>query len=213
MLKYFRNFKTIFKSDKTTKLTGTLKTENKKSFSSKGIFPHRWAFTLLIPLRNLILSPKTLIDRLKLTPEMNVLEVGPGPGYFSIPIAEFLKNGRLVLTDIQPEMLEKARKRIEKRQLHNVDYHWCDGQKFKMVENYFDRIFMVTVLGEVENRELYISEFYRMLKTGGLLSVSEQAGDPDKLTIEETKQLAQNNSFIFDELFGNKKNYTINFIK
>ena len=72
---------------------------------------------------------------------------------------------------------------------------------------------MVTVLGEVENRELYLSEFYRMLKSGGLLSVSEQAGDPDKLSIEEIKQLAQNCGFIFDELFGNKNNYTINFRK
>ena len=40
-----------------------------------------------------------------------------------------------------------------------------------------------------------------MMKSGGVLSVSEQAGDPDKLTIEETNQLAQNCGFVFDELF------------
>ena len=67
-----------------------MKTENKKSFSSKGIFPHQWAFTLLIPLRNLVLSPKKLIKRIKITPLMSVLEVGPGPGYFSVPVAKYL---------------------------------------------------------------------------------------------------------------------------
>jgi ubiquinone/menaquinone biosynthesis C-methylase UbiE len=184
-----------------------------KSFSSKGIFPHRWAFTLLFPLRNLILSPKELINRMNLELEMKVLEVGPGPGYFSVPVAKFLKNGKLVLADIQPEMLGKARIRIEKRKLSNVTYYLCDGQNFELPGNHFDRIFMVTVLGEVENREQYLSEFYRMLKPGGILSVSEQAGDPDKLSIEETKQLAENCGFRFDELFGNKRNFTINFRK
>ena len=137
--------------------------ETKKSFSSKGIFPHQWAFTLLLPLRNLVLSPKELIRRMKLEPGMNVLEVGPGPGYFSVPVAKFLKNGKLVLADIQPEMLEKARKRIERRNIGNVEYYFCNGQNFELPDHHFDRIFLVTVLGEVENREYYLSEFYRML--------------------------------------------------
>jgi len=188
-------------------------TENKKSFSSKGIFPHQWAFTLLIPLRNLVLSPKELIRRMNLEPEMKVLEVGPGPGYFSVPVAKFLKNGKLVLADIQPEMLEKAQKRIAKRKLGNVEYYLCNGQNFGLPDNHFDRIFVVTVLGEVENTAIYLTEFYRMLKPGGVLSVSEQAGDPDKLTIEETKEIAQKFGFTFVELFGNTRNYTINFKK
>lgn len=187
--------------------------DNKKSFSSQGIFPHQWAFTLLIPLRNLILSPKVLIKRLKLSEEMKVLEIGPGPGYFSIPIAGFLKNGKLFLADIQSEMLEKAQKRIRKRNIGNVEYYLCDGQNFNLPDNYFDRIFLVTVLGEVENRELYLAEFYRMLKPGGILSVSEQAGDPDKLAVEEIKESALKYRFYFDELFGNSMNYTINFRK
>ncbi len=83
----------------------------------------------------------------------------------------------------------------------------------KWIEDHFDRIFLVTVLGEVENREQYLHDFYRMLKPDELLSVSEQAGDPDKLTIEETKTLAEESRFIYNELYGNKRNYTINFRK
>lgn len=190
-----------------------MKTNKNKSFSSRGIFPHQWAFTLLIPLRNLVLSPKELIRRMKLEPGMKVLEVGPGPGYFSVPVAKFLTNGKLVLADIQPEMLEKVQKRIAKRKIGNVEYYLCNGQNFELPDNHFDPIFLVTVLGEVENRRLYLSEFYRMLKPGGMLSVSEQAGDPDKLTIEETKALAQQYCFTFVELFGDTRNYTINFGK
>lgn len=185
----------------------------KKSLISKGVFPHQWAFTLLLPFRNLILSPKELIGRMKLEPGMQILEIGPGPGYFSIPVAKFVLDGKLTLADIQSEMLEKARKRIDKQNIRNVEYFLCDGEGFRFPENSFDRIFMVTVLGEVENRDKYFANFYSMLKKDGILSVSEQAGDPDRLSTEEITRLAEKHGFIVAELYGNKKNYTMNFKK
>ncbi len=187
--------------------------EVKKSFSSKGVFPYKWAFTLLIPLRNFILSPSKLIKRMAITPSMCVLEVGPGPGFFSVPVAKHLTHGKLVLTDIQPEMLEIARKRLEKRGCKNVDYHTCNGESFDFLDGTFDRIFLVTVLGEVENREKYLDEFFRMLKTNGMLSVSEQAGDPDKLTFLEIREMAEKCGFKYQKIYGSVRNFTINLIK
>ncbi len=73
--------------------------------TNKGIFPYQFAFTLLIPIRNIILSPKKLIRRLDLKKDYNVMEVGSGPGYFSTKIANVIPNGKLFLTDIQEEML------------------------------------------------------------------------------------------------------------
>jgi ubiquinone/menaquinone biosynthesis C-methylase UbiE len=184
-----------------------------KRFASKGIFPYQMAFTLLIPLRNIFLSPKQLIKRLELKEDSNVLEVGPGPGYFSIAIAKTLSRGKLVLADIQQEMLDYARKRINKKGITNVDYYLCNGIEFEFPDNSFDRIFMVTVLGEIENKTAYISEFNRIIKSGGILSISELAGDPDKFSVEEVKELVQNLGFEFYKIFGNNKNYTINFKK
>ncbi len=184
-----------------------------KRFASKGVFPYQMAFTLLIPLRNIFLSPKQLIKRLELKEDSNVLEVGPGPGYFSIKIGKTLSRGRLVLADIQQEMLDYARKRIDKKGIMNVDYYLCNGIEFEFPDNYFDRIFMVTVIGEIENKAVYISEFNRIIKSGGILSITELAGDPDKLTIKEVKELVQDLGFEFYRIFGNDRNYTINFKK
>lgn len=189
------------------------KSDITKRFTSKGVFPYQYAFTLLIPLRNIFLSPRQLIKRLNLKDNMNVLELGPGPGYFSIKIAETIPKGRLVLADIQQKMLDFAQKRLDKRGIRNVDYYLCDGDSFQFKDNSFDRIFMVTVIGEVENKNQYFHEFHRVLKKGGILSISELAGDPDKMTIEEIKEFAHNHDFNFHELFGNEKNYTINFKK
>lgn len=142
-----------------------------------------------------------------------MLELGPGPGFFSIPVAKRLKKGKLVLADIQQEMLNYAKSRVAKRKLTQVEYYLCNGKNFDFADESFDRIFMVTVLGEVENQDEYIEEIYRMLKPGGILSVSEQAGDPDKMTAEQISELAQKQNFSFYQIYGSRMNFTINFKK
>ena len=184
--------------------------EDIKRMAAKGVFPHKFAWSLLIPLRNIVLSPKKLIERLELKDDFTVLEVGPGPGYFSVKVAGTLTRGKLVLADIQQEMLDYAKRRIEKRGLANVEYHLCDGESFPFGDDTFDRIFLVTVFGEVENQSAYLKEFRRMLKTGGILSISELAGDPDKIPADILRTLIASAGFSFCRLHGSKWNYTMN---
>lgn len=191
--------------------TSTL--EIKRSFSGKGVFPHQMAFSLLIPLRNIYLSPQRLIQQIELKEDHTVLELGPGPGYFSLPVAKILTNGKLVLADIQPEMLEYAQKRARKRGLKNIEYYQCYGCSFDLTDSCFDRIYMVTVIGEVENKHACLNEMHRMLKPGGIIAISELAGDPDKMSIEEIRTLFLSHGFSFHQLHGNEKNYTICFKK
>jgi len=189
------------------------KKKAKNSFSGKGIFPPKYAFTLLFPLRNIFLSPKKLIQRLDLKEDFEVLEIGPGPGYFSTHVAQKLQKGHLVLLDIQEEMLEMAKKRLVKRGILNVEYKLTNGLSFDIESNLFDRVFMVTVIGEVENKDNYLKEINRTLKKDGILSISELAGDPDKITIEEIQSLVCKHGFEVSQIFGNQRNYTINFRK
>jgi ubiquinone/menaquinone biosynthesis C-methylase UbiE len=184
-----------------------------RRFAKKGVFPHQMAFTLLIPARNLFLSPKQLISRLQLNKNSRVLEVGPGPGYFSTHIAKVLTEGSLVLADIQQEMLDKAKKRVLRKKISNVEFYLCNGANFLLPDESFDVIFLVTVIGEIENKTEYIKEFYRLLKAEGILSISELKGDPDKLSISELKELLSGSGFVFDTLFGSEDNYTMNFRK
>ena len=184
-----------------------------KRLSGKGVFPLKYAFTLLFPLRNIFISPGKLIERLELNENSIVLEVGPGPGYFSEKVAKVLPRGRLFLADIQREMLDYAKKRLTRKNIDNVEYYLCDGMSLPFDDNKFDVIFMVTVLGEIENKEQYIKEFNRVLHKDGILSISEQAGDPDKMEPDELKDLLRDSGFKFDRIFGTKRNFTINFRK
>ena len=168
------------------------------------LFPHQVAFTLLIPLRALLLSPAELLRRLHPTADSRILEVGCGPGYFSPALARAVPQGELVLADIQPEMLAIARRRLEKRHITNTSCQLCNGSSF-------GRIVLVTVLGEVRDRSAYLREFARLLTHDGLLSISEAAGDPDKLEQGELIALLTAHGFTPVRQYGNRRNYTVNF--
>jgi hypothetical protein len=66
---------------------------------------------------------------------------------------------------------------------------------------------------EVENKDDYLREFHRLLNADGLLSFSELAGDPDKMSTQEIRTIAERVGFVFDRLYGSEWNYTINFRK
>ena len=184
-----------------------------KRFASKGVFPYQFAFTLLIPLRIIFLSPKTLIKRLGLKEDSVVLEIGPGPGFFSDKVARTISKGKLYLTDIQKEMLDYAKKRLLKKNISNAEFKLCDGNSLPFESDMFDVVFLVAVLGEISNKNAYIKEIFRVLRKNGTLSISELPGDPDNMTIEEIQNLVEEFGFKPDKIYGAGRNFTVNFTK
>jgi len=184
---------------------------NPRTFFGKGIYPSQISFWLDFPLRRLILSPQKLADRLHFKEDFKVLEIGPGPGYFSVEVARRIPQGHLELFDIQQEMLEKARHKIETTELHNVGFTQGDAVDLLFDENEFDVVFLV--VGEVSNKERCLDAIYRILKPSGLLSITEQPGDLDFLPLSVVRSLAEKQGFAFVESYGKKKNYTVNFRK
>ena len=111
----------------------------------------------------------------------------------------------------QPEMLAYTEKRLRRQHIDNVDYYLCDGTHFDFPDQSFDRIVLITVLGEVANQAEYLAEFRRLLRPDGLLSVSETAGDPDKPSRTELRDLMRQNGFEMADEYGSERNFTLNF--
>ena len=104
------------------------------------------------------------ISRLDLQPGMKVLDVGCGPGRLTIPIARFLgSQGHLVAIDIQPVMLDKARQRAEAAGLKNVDFRQVGAGQGRLERGWYDRTLLVTVLGEIPNRQSALQEIFDAL--------------------------------------------------
>lgn len=181
--------------------------------SGKGVYPHELAFLLDNPVRNLILSPGKLCGRLHITESSTVLEVGPGPGYFSLEAARRLRKGKLFLFDIQSEMLKKNRRKLSAEGLNNFYPAAGNAGLMPFKAGQFDVVFMVTVLGEVVCITDCLHCCNYALKPGGILSLTEMKGDPDALSKEEILRMAEKCGFRFMEEFISFAGFTINLKK
>lgn len=181
---------------------------------ARGVFPHEMSFILEWRWRNLLLSPQELVKRLPLKKDANVLEAGAGSGFYSVAVARAVPNGKLELFDLQKEMLDKARRKMESAGLENVGYTVADGNgRISFDDGSFDIVFMVTVLGEVKEQESLIREINRVLRQGGVLSVSEHLPDPDFVSAGKLRRLLENNGFRFLRRLGRSWAYTANYEK
>ena len=182
-----------------------------KRFFGKGVCPYQLSFILDSALRRLILSPERLADRLHLEEDSHVLEVGPGPGYFSVEVARRISQGHLVLFDVQGAMLEKARQKVATAGLRNVGFIQGDATTLPFRGRSFDVAFLVAVLGEVSDPSACLRALHQALRPLGLLSVTEQPGDPDALPLSVVCSLAEQQGFAFVEQYGGGRNFTVNF--
>lgn len=180
--------------------------------SGRGVYPHQFAALLLNPLRRFVqFSPLELWNRLGVRESARVLELGPGPGYFSITVARKLASGRLELCDLQPEMLARVRCRLVRAGIGNAGMICADATALPYRSGSFDGAFLVTVIGEVSNPRGCLRELRRVLRAGAVLSVSETRTDPDFIALAELRALARETGFEFARSFGAEGNYTANF--
>lgn len=184
-----------------------------KRLAGRGIYPHELAFLLDSPIRKLILSPNKLAERLHLSTESIVLEIGSGPGYFSSEIAKRIVDGHLIFFDIQTEMLKKNLQKLEREKIRNAYAVQGNAIDLPFNSSICDVVFLVTVLGEVTDPKECINSINKVLRVGGILSITEMQGDPDVLSENEINQLVRQCGFEYLEKFTLFKGFTINFKK
>ena len=166
-------------------------------------YPHWASFLLDNPVRRLLANPADLAAALELSGTESVLELGPGSGFFSREVAGLLPHGRLELFDIQPEMLAKARHKLDRAGLRNVGFHDGDaGAALPFPDDTFDIAYSVSVIGEVPDKSSCLKSLRRVLKPGGLLVFMEGFPDPDRLSTDELRALAEPHGFRLRDTSG-----------
>jgi ubiquinone/menaquinone biosynthesis C-methylase UbiE len=157
---------------------------------------------------------RPVLDRVGIRPGERVLELGPGPGAFSVDAARRAgPRGRLTVVDIQPAMIARVEKRLSDAGITNADTRVADAYKLPLEDTGVDRAFLVTVLGEIPDPRRALAELHRVLRPGGILSITEEFSDPDYPFAGETIRNAEASGFRLCARFGNFLVYTLNFEK
>lgn len=130
-------------------------------------------------------APHPLITRARLReilaprPGERVLEIGPGTGYYTLHVAEWLgAEGRLDIFDIQQAMLDHTMRRARESGLSNIAAAQGDARDLPYGDASFDAVYLTTVLGEIPDQGRALDEIARVLRPGGRLVVGELFGDP-----------------------------------
>lgn len=166
------------------------------------------------PYMDAVAGSSLIVDRLNLAPGMKILDVGCGVGRITIPAAErVLPNGEVVALDGQLAMLKEVEKRIAAKNLTNVRTLFSRIDQSELEQNTFDRALLVTVLGEIPDREAALQHIFAALKPGGLLSITEVIPDPHYQFYGTVRRLAEAAGFQLDRYYGNWLAFTVNFIK
>jgi ubiquinone/menaquinone biosynthesis C-methylase UbiE len=152
------------------------------------------------------------LDRVGIQPGERVLELGPGPGAFTVDAARRVgPEGRLIAVDVQPKMIARVEARVRAAGLDNVETHVRSAYDLPLEDESVDRAFLVTVLPEIPDPARALEELRRVLKPGGVLSISEQFVDPDYRFPFETLRTVEAARFFLEQRYGNFWAYTINF--
>ena len=156
---------------------------------------------------------KTL-ERIGLLPGQRVLEIGPGPGRLLLPAArKVLPGGEVVGIDIQPGMIERLKERARAVGITNLTAILGDATQAIMPEASFDVVFLATTLGEIPDRAAVLSQCFRALKSGGVLSISEMLPDPHYQSKATVKRLAEAAGFQIRSIQGGPWLFTANFVR
>jgi ubiquinone/menaquinone biosynthesis C-methylase UbiE len=144
-----------------------------------------------------------LRDVLDPEPGERLLEVGPGTGYYALPVAEWLgPTGRLDVFDIQQEMLDHTMRRAAARDLANVVPTRGDARSLPYDDDSFDGAYLVAVLGEITDQDAALRELARVIRPGGRLVVGEIFGDPHWVAPSTLRRRAQRAGLRFDRRSG-----------
>jgi len=134
------------------------------------------AWLLDNPIRKLFQNPDKIVGEFVKSGD-RVLDLGCGPGYFTLAMARMVgPAGKVLSVDLQPEMLSIVERKGKKLGLMSrIETHVCKADTLNIPSSTkpFDFALLYYVIHEAPNPESQLSELYSLMKKTGRLLIVE----------------------------------------
>jgi ubiquinone/menaquinone biosynthesis C-methylase UbiE len=161
------------------------------------VCPVELANSLDSKIRKWLQSPQKILSPY-VKEGMTVLDIGCGPGFFSIELAKMVgRNGKVVSADLQDGMLQKLRNKIRGTELEErIKIVKCEKDEINVSEK-IDFGLAFFMVHEVPNKEPFFQELKTILNENGqILIVEPKLFHVSKKDFESTTRQAENVGFI-----------------
>src|SRR4051812_30124398 len=113
-----------------------------------------------------------MIDRLDIAEDQQHLDIAAGTGEPGLSIARLAPKGRVVLTDLAPEMLEVAARRADAQGITNIETKVCSADALPFGDATFDSVSVRFGYMFFPDAAKATAEFTRVLKPSGRICSS-----------------------------------------
>lgn len=108
-----------------------------------------------------------------LTPGLQLLDGGCGPGTITVDLAALVAPGTVTAIEPVPAALDLARDCARERGQHNIDFVVADVHALQFPDNSFDVVHAHQVLQHVADPVTALSEMRRVCKPGGVVAARD----------------------------------------
>jgi precorrin-6B methylase 2 len=131
------------------------------------------------------------IERLPVETDDVVADIGAGTGYFSIPLAERLPDGKVLAVDIQPEMLAIIEQKKENLGVDNVETILGTASDPGLPAGGVDLIFIVDAYHEFYYPREMGEAMFEALRPGGHVVLLEYRAEDPSVPIKPLHKMTQ----------------------
>jgi FkbM family methyltransferase len=157
-------------------------------------------------------APSRAVAALGIRPGQTVADIGAGSGYYTVRLAEAVgPNGRVIATDVQPEMLALIKRRMNGKEAdrwRNVELVLGTPTESKLPDGALDLALMVDVYHELGQPQVFLRSLKRALKSDGRVVLiefrKESAWVPireeHKMSVREARLELEAEGFMFERV-------------
>jgi ubiquinone/menaquinone biosynthesis C-methylase UbiE len=140
------------------------------------VCPAEFSGSLDNKLRKLVHNPLKILGPY-IIEGMKVLDLGCGPGFFTLAISELVgETGRVIAADLQEGMLDRVRAKIDNtHEGKRIKLHKCGPDNIGLTEK-VDFVLAFWMIHEVPDQRGLFTELKSLLNTGGKIFIIEPKG-------------------------------------